>query len=273
MQTVSGQSLHPIGIGTWMMGGDFDEISRISTPNYDCDAAEIDAIRHAIELGQNHIDTAEMYGDGHTDELVGLAITDLARDSIFIADKLWKHSFGDKLTRKAVEKMLESLGTDYIDLLYIHSTFGDLKWEQAIEPINELIDQGVVRYFGVSNFDVDDMVRANELSTSPIVANQVHFNCLYKDEVTENFKQYCSEHGIDIVAYRPVECGQVFSNSVVKKIAVKYNVSEAQVAIAWLLARNALPIPKASKIDHVDDNFAAQELVLDDEDLHELDAL
>ncbi|HMS24644.1 MAG TPA: aldo/keto reductase [Acidimicrobiia bacterium] len=273
MKTVSDDDLFPIGIGTWLMGGDWDNAARCATTDVSNDDQEVRAIRYSLDIGQNHIDTAEMYGAGHTDEIVGKAIQSYSRDRIFIADKLWKSSFGEQETRMAIERMLRSLGTDYIDLLYIHSTFDGPEWERAVEPINTFIDEGVVRFFGVSNFSFADMERAAKLSSHPIAANQMLYNCGYKEEVTPEVKQYCSTNQIEIVAYTPVGRGELLANPVVQSVAHKHGVTTAQVALAWLIVRNALPIPKSSQKAHIDENFRALDTKLDDEDLDLLDAL
>src|SRR5690606_24592231 len=181
----------PIGIGTWNIGGTFvaDPTAKYkgAQPNYDNEGAEVEAIRYSIFKGQNHIDCAELYGAFHTDEVVGKAIKGLKRTDLYIADKLWKTSLGKGLVRPTVEKMLEKLGTDYLDMLYIHAPF-HVNWQEAIPQIDALIDEGVVRDFGVSNFTVTDMQEAQKLAKHPIVANQMNYNVLYKDEVDEAFQ-------------------------------------------------------------------------------------
>ena len=270
METKSGKPLFPIGIGTWMMGGDWDAISRKSTPNFENDDREIEAIRYCLELGQNHIDTAEMYGAGHTDEIVGNAIDGKVREDIYVADKLWHTSFSHDGVFESVELMLQRLKTSYIDLLYIHSTFDDSKWEDVIKPINSLIDQGVVRDFGVSNFSVENMKRANELSNHLIVANQMHYNCVFKSEVTPEFEDYCKDNSIEIVAYQPVERGSLLTHKVVCKIAEKHKATPAQIAILWLICRGIHAIPKASKKEHIDENFSSSRIELDADDFEQL---
>lgn len=132
-------------------------------PNSDNEEAEIAAIRYSIEKGQNHIDCAELSGAFHTDEVVGKAIDDYERTDLLIADKLWKTSVGEGLVRPTVEKMLKKLGTDYLDLLYIHAPWEGIDWQAAIPQIDELIDEGLVLGFGVSNFTVDNMKRRAKL--------------------------------------------------------------------------------------------------------------
>lgn len=129
MQTKSGKQLFPIGIGTWNIGGVFNPNTpeakyKGAEPSYDNEVQEIEAIQYSIASGQNHIDCAELYGAFHTDEVVGKALGGLKREDLFIADKLWKTSVEQGLVRPTVEKMLEKLKIDYLDLLYIHAPWG-----------------------------------------------------------------------------------------------------------------------------------------------------
>ena len=278
MKTKSGKSIAPIGIGTWNVSSLYKPENghtkyRGTEPSYGSEEQDIAAIQYSISLGQNHIDCAEMYGAFYTDEVVGRAIRDMNREDLFIADKLWKTSVEKGKVRATVERMLKKLGTDYIDLLYIHAPWKDVPWEEAIPQIDELIDEGLVRYFGVSNFTIDDMQKASKISKHPIAANQMNFNVLYKAEVDKNFKDYCETHRIQIVAYQPIKRKEVLDNPTIRAIAKNHNATEAQVAIAWLLAQQTLPIPKANKKAHIDDNLGALELTLDAKELATLDQL
>jgi diketogulonate reductase-like aldo/keto reductase len=278
MQTKSGKQLFSIGIGTWNIGGAWnpnDPTAKYkgAEPNYDNETAEIEAIRYSISKGQNHLDCAELYGAFHTDEVVGKAIAGLERTDLYIADKLWKTSVGVGLVRPTVEKMLEKLGTNYLDMLYIHAPWDDASWQEAIPQINELIDEGVVRDFGVSNFTIADMQNAQQLSRYPIVANQMNYNVLYKNEVDENFQKYCLDNNIQIVAYQPVKRQEVLANKIIQGIAELHNVSPAQIALAWLLSQNALPIPKAISKQHIDENTDSVNISLSKQDLETLNKL
>lgn len=275
MKTKSGKAVFPIGIGTWLIGGTYEHDandkyngSKASNANRH---AEIEAIRYSIAKGQNHIDCAELYGAFHTDEVVGKAIAGLPREDLFIADKLWKTSVGANQVRPTVELMLQKLGTDYLDMLYIHWPWPEVDWLQAIPQIDELIDEGIVRYFGVSNFTVADMQRAQAASHHPIAANQIHYNILHQQELTSEMKEYCAHNDVQIVAYHPVKAQEVMSNEYIKVVAEKYSVSPAQIALAWLLKQNALVIPKAIQKAHIDDNVAAANITLSDGNLATLD--
>ncbi len=272
MQTKSGTPLFPIGIGTWNIGGTFtaDPSAKYkgAEPNYDNEEVEIEAIRYSISKGQNHIDCAELYGAFHTDEVVGKAIAGLKREDLYIADKLWKTSVGTGLVRATVEQMLKKLGTDYLDMLYIHAPWEDVNWQEAIPQIDELIDEGIVRDFGVSNFTVANMEQTRKIAKHPIVANQMNYNVLYKNEVNEEFQNYCRENNIQIIAYQPVKRQEVLDNKVIQDIAKAHNVTAAQVALAWLLAQSALPIPKAINKSHIDENIKAVDVQLTEQELN-----
>lgn len=277
MQTKSGKQLFPIGIGTWNIAGSFsaDPTAQYkgAEPSYGNEKAEIEAIRYSISKGQNHIDCAELYGAFYTDEVVGRAIAGLNREDLYIADKLWKTSIGKGLVRPTVEKMLEKLGTDYLDMLYIHAPWPEINWQEALPQIDELIDSGIVRDFGVSNFTIADMDQTQKIAKYPIVANQMNYNVLYKDEVDKDFQDYCNGNNIQLVAYQPVKRQEVLGNETVQTIAKAHNATPAQIALAWLLTQNALPIPKAVSKHHIDENIAAVKVQLTEHDLLTLNNL
>ncbi len=273
MQTKSGKPIFPIGIGMWDVSSAFEadplEKYKGTRPVYGNEEAEIDALRYSLSSGQNHIDCAELYGAFYTDEVVGRAIAGLPREDLFIGDKLWKTSIGPGLVRPTVEKMLEKLGTDYIDLLYIHNAWDG--WQEAVPQIDELIDEGVVRYFGVSNFTVGQMQEAMALAKHPLAANQVRFNVLHKKEADDEFRTFCRENDAQIVAFQPLKRQAVLENKTVQAIAKAHDASPAQVALAWLVAKGALPIPKAMKKEHINENCAAVNVKLSEQDVRALD--
>lgn len=266
LQTLSGKSVHPIGIGTWGIGGRRETI-------IGNEPEEIAAIRYSLSKGQNHIDTAELYGAGYTDVVVGQAIRDIAREDIFIADKLWLDSVSEGRVRPAVETMLKKLGTDYIDLLYIHKAWDEVDWRTAIPQIDDLIDAGIVRYFGVSNFNLAQVETAMKLARHNVAANQIYFNVLHTQEATSEVMKFCAEHDIQIIAYRPVERSEVANNPVIQKIAALHTASPEQIALAWLLNQKVLTIPKSLQPSHIDQNVAAVDIVLSPAEVDELNRI
>jgi diketogulonate reductase-like aldo/keto reductase len=278
MKTKSGKPLFPIGIGTWNIGGRFNPDTptakyKGAEPSYDNEENELEALRYSVLKGQNNFDCAELYGAFHTDEVVGKAIAGFERADLYIADKLWKTSVGKGLVRPTVEKMLKKLGTNYLDMLYIHAPWAEVSWQEAIPQIDQLIDEGIVREFGVSNFTVADMREVQKVAKHPIAVNQMNYNVLYKDEVNEEFLKFCRENNVQIIAYQPVKRQEVLENTVIQDIAEAHKVSPAQVALAWLLSKGALPIPKATNKKHIDENVASVEMVLSEDDLAKLDSL
>jgi len=276
LKTKNGRSLHPVGIGTWGIASEkTQEDNKYAgvKPVKGSEDSEVEALRYSLDQGQNHLDCAELYGGFYTDEVVGRAVQGYDREDLFIADKLWKCSVAKGKVRSVVEKMLEKLGTDYLDMLYIHAPWDDAPWQEAIPQINDLIEEGIVRYFAVSNFNVVDMKKAVELSEHAIAANQINYNVLNKTMVNEEFIAYCVENDIEIVAYQPIKRGEVFNNPVILGIAEMHKVSASQVAITWLLQNDAIPIPKATSKPHIDDNLAVLELTLSEEEMDSLNEL
>lgn len=266
LKTLSGKSVHPIGIGTWGFGGTWETV----LGNEESDAK---AIRYSIKAGQNHIDSGQIYGAGHTDDIIGQAIVGLKRRDLYIGDKVWETNVSKGKVRPAVNAMLKKLGTDYIDLLYIHKPWEDFPWREAIPQINELIDEGIVRQFGVSNFDLAQMQEAMKLSKHPVVANQLHFNLLYKQEVDKPMKAFCKKNSIQIIAYRPLERGEVLQNETVQEIARKNGSTPAQVALAWLLHQGVLTVPQAADKKLIDKNVASVDIKLSSATIKQLDEL
>jgi diketogulonate reductase-like aldo/keto reductase len=166
--------------------------------------------------------------------------------------------------------MLQKLGTNYIDLLYIHAPWDGVNWQAAIPQIDELIDEGLVLGFGVSNFTVENMKETHSLAQHPIVSNQMNYNVLYRDEIDEAFKEYCKQNNIQIVAYQPIKRQEVLANTNIQEIAKNHNSTPAQVALAWLIAQGALPIPKAINLSHIDENISSINIRLSENDMRTL---
>jgi diketogulonate reductase-like aldo/keto reductase len=266
--------VHPIGIGTWGMGGARWEDDSICA-DYDNDRREIEAIRYALSRGQNHIDTAQIYGAGHTEELVGEAIKGFDRDALFIASKVFKSHAKRSATPRAVEGMLARLGIRRLDLLYVHAPWDGIPMEAYIGGLNDALTAGLTKRLGVSNFSVEQLERAMQISRHPIVANQIHYNLIERSFATEECLSFCRREGIAVVAYRPLERRLLADRTeepMLRELAGKYGKSPAQIALAWLTAQEGVvPIPKASQGSHIDENLASLEVVLEREDRESLD--
>lgn len=255
----SGQAIPVLGLGTWRMGE--DQRQRQS---------EIDALRHGLDLDISLIDTAEMYGEGRAEEVVAEAIAD-RREEVFLVSKVYPHNASRRGAIAACERSLKRLKTDYLDLYLLHWR-GSVPLAETLEAFQALQQSGKIRSYGVSNFDVEDMEEARELQGGTAIAtNQVLYN-LMRRGIEWDLLPWCRQRSMPIMAYSPLEQGRLLRNRTLKTIAQQRSVTEAQIAIAWLLHQeNVIVIPKTSRIAHVDQNRAALDLKLSDEELAALD--
>ncbi|MBW4680802.1 MAG: aldo/keto reductase [Microcoleus vaginatus WJT46-NPBG5] len=256
----SGQLIPVLGMGTWQMGE--------NTRNRQ---NEIDALRHGLDLGFSLIDTAEMYGEGGAEEVIAQAITN-RRASVFLVSKVYPHNASKRGVIAACERSLRRLKTDYLDLYLLHWR-GSVPLAETLEAFQALQQAGKISSYGVSNFNVGDMEEASQLKGGNAIAtNQVLYN-LMRRGIEWDLLPWCRQQGIPIMAYSPIEQGRLLKHGTLNTIAQERGVSAAQVAIAWLLHQdNVIVIPKSSRIDHVEQNYAALNLKLSDDELTALDA-
>lgn len=260
MQTVklvSGAMMPVLGQGTWRMG-----------ENGRRRKEEVEALRFGIDLGMTLIDTAEMYGEGGAEEIVGEAIAP-NRDQIFLVSKVYPHNATRRGTIAACERSLKRLKTDRLDLYLLHWR-GSTPLAETIEAFQELRQAGKIRDFGVSNFDRGDMEEVRSLDQGLTTTNQVLYN-LSRRGIEWDLLPWCREQNVAVMAYSPLEQGRMLNDSSLKTVAKRHNASAAQVAIAWLLHQGAVVIPKSSNRDRIQENYAALDVTLTDADLTELD--
>ena len=255
----SGQAMPIFGMGTWRMGENPRQRQQ-----------EIAALRQGMALGITLIDTAEMYGEGGAEEVVAEAVGD-RRSDVFLVSKVYPHNASKQGAIAACERSLKRLNTDYLDLYLLHWR-GSVPLSETIEAFQTLKQSGKIRDYGVSNLDVDDMEAAIALPGGKAIAtNQVLYN-LSRRGIETNLLPWCREHDIPVMAYSPIEQGRLLGNKTLEKIAKEKGVSAAQIAIAWLLQqKNIIVIPKSSRIEHVEQNYAALNLTLSAEELSRLD--
>lgn len=253
------EKLSGLGIGTWGIGED---------PKKKKD--EIAAIRYGLDNGLNVIDTAEMYGGGKSEKLIGEAIRGYDRDKLFLISKFYPYHATPELERKSLEASLERLGTDYLDLYLLHWR-GDHRLSDTIRGLQALQKEGLIRHWGVSNFDTSDM---KELFGVPggteCFANEDLYNI--KERGTEfDLQDWQKEHGVSFIGYSPFNSGagdtiRITQN--LKIVARDHGVTPHQIMLAWTLRNgNVLAIPKSSSIKHMKENIAAQEIKLTDDEL------
>ncbi|GBR12127.1 aldo/keto reductase [Asaia spathodeae] len=267
MKTVSfrdGHTVPALGMGSWNVGD--------STATR---AEEIASLHAGLDAGLSVIDTAEMYGSGRSERLVGEAIRG-RRDDVFLISKVLPSNASYEKTLRSCEASLDRLGTDYLDLYLLHWR-GGVPLEETVEALTHLQNRGMIRRWGVSNFDTEDMQELDELGAD-CAANQilynleargVEFDLLARDEAA----------GIVSIAYSPLgQGGTLLDDPVLIDIAKNHETtkgpaSPAQIALAWVLRQpNLLAIPKAGSRVHMRENIAALDLVLSEEDQTRLDA-
>jgi diketogulonate reductase-like aldo/keto reductase len=255
----SGEAVPALGIGTWGMGEHPGNAAR-----------ETAAIQMALDLGMSVVDTAEMYGNGAAEELVGRALA-ARRNEAFLVTKVLPHHATLRGTIAACEGSLRRLGTDSIDLYLLHWQ-GAVPLAETLEAFEDLQRAGKIRHWGVSNLDVADLEDLMRLPGGQKVAtDQVVYN-LTRRGIEFDLLPRCIGRGIPVMAYSPLEQGRMLDDPVLVRIASEHNVSPAQIALAWVLRQPlVLAIPKASSPHHVQECRKALDVRLTPPDLADLD--
>jgi diketogulonate reductase-like aldo/keto reductase len=259
----SGRSIPVLGQGTWRMGED-----PAKRP------IEIEAFRLGLDLGMTLIDTAEMYGEGGAEEVVGEAMAG-RRAEVFLVSKVYPHNATRNGAVEACQRSLQRLRTDYLDLYLLHWR-GAVPLDETLEAFQFLKQTGKIREYGVSNFDVPDMEEAFALpGGDEIATNQVLYNMLHRG-IERDLLPWCRHCGLPIMAYSPVghsvrEQKRMFDQPQVKAVASRHQATSAQIVLAWLLQRDVIVIPKATNPKHLQENRAALDVVLTEKDLREID--
>jgi diketogulonate reductase-like aldo/keto reductase len=260
----SGRPIPVLGQGTWGMG-----------ENRAKRQAEIAVLRLGLDLGLTLIDTAEMYGEGGAEEVIGDAIWG-RRSEVFLVSKVYPHNATRRGAVEACDRSLRRLKTDYLDLYLLHWR-GSVPLKETLEAFQALKGAGKIRDYGVSNFDQDDMEEALALpGGNEIVTDQVLYNLKHRG-IEWDLLPWCRERGIPIMAYSPIEHSPkeqrgMLGNPHLIRVATRHKATPAQVALAWLLQQEGIvAIPKASNAAHIGENREALDLTLTDEDLREPD--
>ncbi|HEX6707913.1 MAG TPA: aldo/keto reductase [Albitalea sp.] len=262
----NGATMPALGLGTWRMG----ESKRSR-------ASEVAAVRLALQLGYRLIDTAEMYGEGGAEEVVGeavaqaLAAGELRRDELFVVSKVYPHNASHTGIPAACQRSLQRLRLEHIDLYLLHWR-GQHPLHETVAAFEALKRQGRVRHWGVSNFDVDDMEELMRVEHGArCAANQVYY-AISERGIEYDLLPWLREHRMPCMAYCPIGQGRLGGDEVLAAIGRAHGVSATQVALAWLLGQpGVVGIPKAVRPEHLRENLAAAQLVLSAEDRAELD--
>ena len=261
-----GTALPALGLGTWHMGESAASRTR-----------EIAAVRLALEIGYRVIDTAEMYGEGGAEEVVGQALAEamrdgtLTRERVFVVSKVYPHNASRAGVVAACERSRRRLGLDRIDLYLLHWP-GPHPLRETVAGFETLRSQGHIAHWGVSNFDTDDLASLTKVGGGErCAANQVYYSPSSRGAEFD-LLPWQRERSMPLMAYCPLDQGDLVHDEVLAAIAERRAATASRVALAWLIARgNVMPIPKAVREAHLRDNLAATDLVLDEADLSEIE--
>jgi diketogulonate reductase-like aldo/keto reductase len=255
----NGTKVPALGLGTWKMGEDGRQR-----------ATEVKALQRGLDLGLSLIDTAEMYADGGAEQVVAEAIAG-RRDAVYLVSKIYPHNASKAGVAAACARSLKRLKTDRLDLYLLHWR-GQYALSETVEAFERLVTQGKIKGWGVSNFDADDMAElAGAAKPGACLTNQVLYH-LGSRGIEFALLPACLRDGIPVMAYSPLGQGELLDDPALVAIAKARGASSAAVALAWVLRQpGVIAIPKASSLAHVEANAAAQDLVLDGEELAALD--
>ncbi|MGW3114921.1 aldo/keto reductase [Streptomyces sp. NPDC001091] len=254
----SGEEVAALGQGTWYLG---EEPARREQ--------EIAALRLGVDLGMTVVDTAEMYGDGAAEELVGEALRG-RRKEVFLVSKVLPGHADRKGTVAACEGSLRRLGTEQLDLYLLHWR-GRWPLEETLAGFTDLMEAGKIRAWGVSNLDVAEMVTLTALpGGDAVTVDQVLYN-LSRRGIEWDLLPWCREAGVPVMAYSPVEQGRLLKVDALGAVARTLGATPTQVALAWVLAQGVAAIPRSGSPDHVRENRGAMDLRLPAEALDALD--
>ena len=255
-----GVALPSLGLGTWRMGEDSARRDH-----------EVAALRLGLDLGMDLIDTAEMYADGGAEAVTGEAIKG-RRDAVYVVTKLHPANGSRRGVIAAAEGSLRRLGTARIDLYLLHWR-GVHPLSETLDGFAQLVEQEKILNYGVSNFDHRAMTQAEATAGGPgIIANQVLYN-VHRRGIEWDLLPWCEAREVAVLAYSPLDEGNLPDTAGLTAVARRHGVSEACVALAWTLRHPwVVTIPKASNPDHVKSNRQAVSITLNDQDIADLDA-
>lgn len=263
----SGFEMPLLGIGTYTFGGEHEA-------DYSNDEEWIQAIKDALEVGYTHIDTAEVYGNGHSEELVANAIEGFDRSNLFITTKVYHNHSKYEEVLKSAKASLERLKIKYIDLYLLHSFDPNINLKETMEVMNKLIEMGLVKNLGVCNFKPAQLKEAQKYSKAKIVVNQMKFNLSANTEPDIDSFTYCQNNDIIVTAYKLFGRGKILTDkiSLLSEIGKKYKITEAQVMIAWVLSKkNFVAIFTSMDKNHLKEDMDALDIKLNEEDIKLLD--
>lgn len=260
----SGFEIPVLGFGTWLMGGRMEK-----EIDYD-ESHDIEVIKKTIELGGYRFDTAEMYANGYSEEILGKALKGYDRTKLFVTSKVSPNNLAYDNVISSCKKNLERLQLDYLDLYLVHMPNPDIAIEETMKAFDYLKEQGLIKNIGVCNFNVERLIEAQNKTKNKIVLNQVHYNLIFREPELKGVIKYCQDNDIFIEAWRPVQYGSLAKKgiTIVDELCKKYNKKPSQIALNWLISQNnVITLTKTGNIKHLEENLDSVNWNMSDEDI------
>lgn len=260
--------LPKIGFGTARIGG---YLSNGSKNGY-----FLSVLSSALEIGYTHFDTAEFYGFGRSETLIGQALrkTGTNRENVFITSKVWPTNLGYKNVLRACENSLRRLGTEYLDLYLIHWPNPFVPLRESFRALNQLTREGKVKHIGVSNFNARLLQQAQALCETKIVTNQIPYSITKRTCVKNGLMEYCRQNNIVVTAYTPVDHGHLATNPTLQSIAEAHHATPYQIALAWLIMQaHVIAIPMSFNPKHQKENLESAVIQLTNAEMEQINNL
>ncbi len=256
---LSGFEMPVYGLGTWQMGEDESQKD-----------ADVSAVKDAIELGITHIDTAEVYGDGGAEKVVGDAIKGYDRKKLFIVSKVYGNHLHYNDLLNSLNKSLDRLGTDYLDLFLLHRFNPEVELSETMRAMEDAFEQKLIKNIGISNYNVDETQSARKNCKYPVVANQLHYNLKIREAQEKGLLDYCQKEDLMLIAWRPLKHVDL-DLPIVANMAKKYNKTPVQIALNWLISqKNVVTLSKTANVIHLKENLGALDFTMEQEDIKSL---
>ncbi len=269
LTTKSGFSIPALGMGLWRKSYKNNLLDPAAKVDAQEDIRERAGLEHAYESGMRLFDTAVMYGWGHSERVLGEFLSDIDRTTAFVTTKIWDDAMDESTMVASVDKSLENLGTDYLDLLLLHRAPSEpFSMETAASGLDACVSAGLVKNIGVCNFGSEKLEQISKLTEHQIVLNQVHYNVKVREAQASGLLDYCSANDVILQAWRPLAYGVVSESDFLADIAARYEATASQVALAWLIQQHQVAtVFKSDNPDHIDENLGAVSLELSSEDM------
>lgn len=268
-QLTCGFSLPVLGFGTYLVGGHRE-------PDSTQDTHWLQILKQVLDLGYTHLDTAESYGGwGHAEELIGRAIKHYDRKKLFLTTKVDpKHLAYDDVVQ-AANQSLKRLGVKYVDLYLVHFYNSAIPLQETMRALDFLVDKGLIKHIGVSNFTTTQLQEAQQYTKHKIVANQLRYN-LWSKEIDLDTIRYCQDHDIMVIAHKPFHRGLINEEKLklLSALAKKYKKTEAQLVLNWLTAKkNVVTLFKSGNVQHIRENQAIFDFQLTKQEHQQFDLI